>query len=665
MRRRLSTHIFRYGAGLLCALLPLLLSAQTFKGDNAAAAREAYDLAAEALMEGQLQRGLRQLRRSIAFDTTFIPAYRVLGQAEALDDNYVDAVNALREVIRRDSNFSRLMYFELGDIYYKMGRPQLALHYMRKFRDLQERPLIEFGLGGEQERADELEVLERLEHRIQAARITMDSAQFINITELHNLGPPINSVFNDYFPFFDNNRLGLLFTRQNERGDEDLLRGRRRSPTASWTVSRAGSINTRTPEGMSTLVRDGERIYFTLCGRDSETEIVGGCDIFRGWYQEDRVQEIESLGPGVNSESWDSQAAISCDGRKLFFASIRPGGQGGSDIWYCELQNDGSWSAPQNLGPGVNTPEDEEAPFLSNDGRTLFFASTGHLNLGDQDIFMSWWDEDEDRWTTAINLGPPINSAHRELGFHLAADGRTGYFASDRPGGLGGLDIFSFTLSEELSGEPITFLSAYVLDSITGMPLADQRVQVGDGSVFRTNMDGRFFICYPANEDIDLGLEVPEYHPYRKRFAVPLWDNTHPYRLDLLLQPVTSPPPPPPPPDTVRRSRRLKAITYSVLFRFDEAILTDLQRENLELFLQRIDPAELQEVSITGYSDDIGESQYNVELSEERARAVGTFLRAKGITTNQVSIRGAGSILGGQRELNRRVELKIKYFEEQ
>ena len=665
MRTVLSTNIMRKSTGLLFWLLPLVLSAQTYTGNNTGAAQEAYDLAAEALMDGQLNRGIRQLRRSIQFDSTYIPAYRVLGQAEALADNYVGAANALLEVMQRDSNFSRLMYYELGDVYYKMGRPRLALYYMRKFRDLQERPLIDFGLGGELERADELEVLERLENRIQAARITMDSAQFINVTQLHNLNSPINSVFNDYFPFFDNNSLGVLFTRQNERGDEDLLRGRRRSPTSSWSVSRAGSINTRTPEGMSTLVRDGERIYFTLCGRDAETETVGGCDIFRAWYQDDRVKEIESLGPGVNSESWDSQAAISCDGRQLFFASIRPGGLGGSDIWYCDLQNDGSWSSPKNLGPGVNTLEDEEAPFLSNDGRTLFFASTGHLSLGDQDIFMSWWDDDEDRWTTAINLGPPINSAHRELGFHLAADGRTGYFASDRPGGLGGLDIYSFTLSEELSGEPITFLSAYVLDSITGEPLTDQLVEVGDGSVFRTNMNGRFFICYPSNHDIDLHVTVPDYFPYRKRFAVPSWDNTYPYRLDLLLQPVTAPPPPPPPPDTVRPRVRLVPRNHSVLFRFDEAILTDLQRENLELFLQQIDPAEVQEVTITGYSDDIGESQYNVELSEERARTVGTFLRSMGITTNQVSIRGVGSVSGGQRELNRRVDLRIELRQEQ
>ncbi|MEO0626579.1 MAG: OmpA family protein [Bacteroidota bacterium] len=643
---------------MIALVLPSGAQAQTYRGNNPSAAQEAFDLGVEALTQGKLNQGIRQLRRATVFDTNYVAAFRVLAQAEALDQNYPAAATAYLEVIRQDSSYSRLMYYELGDVYYKIGRPRLALHYLRKFRDLQDKPLITFGLPGEQERADELKALDELDNRIQAARITLDSAQFINLTELVNLGPPINSPFNDYFPFFDNNRLGVLFTRQNAQGDEDLLRGRRRSPESSWTVGRAGSINTRTPEGMSTLVRDGERIYFTLCGR--EVTATGGCDVFRGWYRDNGVEEIESLGDQINSDSWDSQAAISCDGRRLFFASFREGGLGGSDIYSSEMLPDGSWTSPQNLGPAVNTPGDEEAPFLSNDGRTLFFASTGHANLGDQDIFMSWWDDERQDWTIAINLGPPINSAHRELGFHLAADGKTGYFASNRPGGEGGLDIYEFSLSEELSGEPITFVSGYVLDSITGEPLVDQVVEVGDGSRFTTNIDGRFFICYLAEEDMGLGVSADGYRPYAKDFSIPIWNNTTPYRIDLLMQPLSEPPPPPPPPDTARTRVVILEREHRVLFRFDEAELTELQRENLRLFAEGIDPAEVQKVSITGYSDDIGESQYNVELSERRARTVGAFLRNLGISVDQVNIRGVGSISGGQRELNRRVDLVVE-----
>ncbi|MEM8584176.1 MAG: hypothetical protein AAGF87_07905, partial [Bacteroidota bacterium] len=244
---------------MIALVLPAATRAQTYRGNNTAAAQEAFDLATEALTAGKLKQGIRQLRRATVFDTNYVAAFRVLAQAESLDQNYPAAATAFLEVIRQDSTYSRLMYYELGDVYYKIGRPRLALHYLRKFQDLQDRPLITFGLPGEQERPDELKALDELDNRIQAARITLDSSQFINLTELVNLGSPINSPFNDYFPFFDNNSLGVLFTRQNAQGDEDLLRARRRSPEAPWNVARAGSINTRTPEGMSTLVRDGER----------------------------------------------------------------------------------------------------------------------------------------------------------------------------------------------------------------------------------------------------------------------------------------------------------------------------------------------------------------------------------------------------------------------
>ena len=166
----------------------------------------------------------------------------------------------------------------------------------------------------------------------------------------------------------------------------------------------------------------------------------------------------------ANSEKWESQASISCDGSLLFFASNRKGGLGGTDLWMSTRQADGSWSDPKNLGPKINTELDEEAPFITNDGKTLYFSSTGHLGMGEQDLFMSRLD-DKGNWMAAINLGEPINTASRELGFFLSADGKTGYFSSNRKGGMGGMDIYKFELSEYLYAEPITFVEGFVKDS--------------------------------------------------------------------------------------------------------------------------------------------------------------------------------------------------------
>ncbi|MEL6140159.1 MAG: OmpA family protein, partial [Bacteroidota bacterium] len=619
------------------------------------AARESYDIGAEALMKKDFNKAFRYFTRSTRFDTSYLEAYRLLGETESQRRNYVEAVSAYDYVLKRNPVFSRLLYYQLGDLYYKMGRADLALYYMKLFRDLQDRPFGEFGLRGERELAEERKVLAKLDNHIRAARITLDSTEFINVTKINNLGAPINSAKYDLFPYFSNDGRSVLFTRRDNSGDEDLIFGKRRDLEDNWNISKVGSFNTNKPEGMISLARDGERVYFTLC-RDEETS-QGGCDVYAGLLIDGKIQAIEPLDSYVNSATWDSQAGISCDGRKLFFASKRPGGVGGSDIWYCEMQEDGHWSQPKNVGIPVNTPEDEEAPFLSNDGQTLFFSSTGHLGLGDQDIFMSWWDDAQQRWTNAINLGPPVNSPHREIGFHLSPDNRTGYFASNRPGGMGELDIYSFILSEKLSGDPITYVSGYVLDSLTGEPIPDAVVPQNGGPTYRADSRGRFFICAGADEVLEFSAEVSGYEAYRNSFAVPRWDNLYPYRIDLLLTPIQeakAPPPPPPLPpraDTLKRPAQIITFNNTVLFKFNDATLVEFQQKNLKLFMKNFTQEEIRRIRITGYADDIGESDYNKRLSLARAQSVERFFREQGIKPDLVSVEGLGSITGGTREL--------------
>ncbi|MBK8653061.1 MAG: PD40 domain-containing protein [Haliscomenobacter sp.] len=251
-------------------------------------------------------------------------------------------------------------------------------------------------------------------------------------------------------------------------------------------------LNSAFNEGMSTLVRNGRHMYFTACNRP---EVRGPCDIWEADLEKEEIKRVAALEGNPNTDQWESQAAISCDGSTLFFASNRPEGQGGTDIWTSNKLPGGEWSNPVNLGPQINTPLDEEAPFISNDGTALYFSSTGHLGIGDQDIFVSFKDQ-HGNWTTPMNLGPKINTPHRELGFYLSADGKTGYFASDRPGG-GGMDIYRVELYEELYSQPITYTEFQVRNSRTGEPIATRVAFGDDRQPLHTDSSGRFFCACP------------------------------------------------------------------------------------------------------------------------------------------------------------------------
>jgi hypothetical protein len=129
------------------------------------------------------------------------------------------------------------------------------------------------------------------------------------------------------------------------------------------------------------------------------------------------------------------------DGDVLIFSSDRPGGMGGKDLYRVRRLPNGEWSLPRNLGPTINTSHDEDAPFLSADGQTLYFASNGHLTMGGYDLFRSEVIE-PDVWSTPSNLGYPLNTVEDDIYLTLDASGTEGYFSSARLGGFGGMDLY-------------------------------------------------------------------------------------------------------------------------------------------------------------------------------------------------------------------------------
>ena len=180
------------------------------------------------------------------------------------------------------------------------------------------------------------------------------------------------------------------------------------------------------------------------------------------------------LKGNVNTNSWESQPCVSADGRELFFVSRR---NGNADIYRCLRNADGTWCEPQNLGEPVNTKGTEMAPFLHPDGKTLYFSSDKHIGMGGFDLFMSRRGGDG-QWQEPVNLGFPINTSGDEINFFVAADGKTAFISSQREGGQGGYDIYTFELPEEIRSDSANYLSNVdVVELSAGDALVLQNIQ--------------------------------------------------------------------------------------------------------------------------------------------------------------------------------------------
>jgi len=624
-----------------------------------------YRSGEKALLERDYKKAIRAFEKAIRVQSNLSPAHRGIGACYTLLNQYEKALHHYEKTLELDSMFSRALYYQIGEVHYKLGQHERALEYFNKFRQLQELPADKFGLNGKEERAIEEEYLAKLESTIRGVHISRDSSQFTNISNIVNLGKRINSAADEYFPFLTNDQSLIFYTRRKGVGhDENLYYSRYEN--GDWkSGSQVSKFNTSENEGMSTLVRDGKHMFFTACNREG---VYGTCDIWEAIVEGEKITKVSSLEGYSNSGAWESQAAISCDGRTLFFASNREGGMGGTDLWYSQRQADGKWSDPVNLGPRINTADDEESPFISNDGQTLYFTSTGHLGLGGQDIFMSRKTLNG-HWSTPINLGPPVNTPHRELGFFLSADGKTGYFASDRPGGQGGMDIYKFQLSEQLHSDPITFVEGFVRDSVRQMNLLST-VEFEKRGGIRTDENGRFFLCIPAGDTLHVSVKLPDYRPYENTFIIPRWDNRQFYTIELLLDPIlqltkrgaaeeAAP--------VMSKPKKMvkKQYNCTLFFTFDSYKLDMEQMNRLDEFMQRFENKEIQNVSIIGYSDDIGADAYNLKLSEKRAKHIALFMREYGVIVNKIYMEGRGEIKDDSpKGKNRKVDIRVVSLEE-
>ena len=275
--------------------------------------------------------------------------------------------------------------------------------------------------------------------------------QFPVNSKIENLGPLINTEFAEYAPIVTPEEESVIFTYRGKESMGGLVNGLNKpDPNGDYNEdiliskkvngvwqkpTQLSELNTVGNDAAIALSPDGKELFLFKAEGDNG-------DIYVSKRENGKYGAATKLTGEVNSNFWEGSLSISTDQKKLFFASNRPGGLGGKDLYVATKNADGSWGNVKNLGDKINTKYDEEAPFISPDSRVLIFSSEGHNSIGDFDLFISDWNAGDSSWQAPKNLGYPINTTDDDLFYYLSPDGKRGYFSSARNGGTGDQDLY-------------------------------------------------------------------------------------------------------------------------------------------------------------------------------------------------------------------------------
>lgn len=270
--------------------------------------------------------------------------------------------------------------------------------------------------------------------------------------QITNLGDSINSEYPEYSPVLSADERMLVYTTRRPKAnadkdfsgfyDEDVVVSYK-DDMGKWTkpVSLSPNINSNGMEASINLSPDGQTLilFKGISERDG--------NVYYSTWDGSNWSSLQEFGSDVNSKYWESHACLNAEGNVLFFASDRPGGYGGKDIYRCVKLPNGKWSKALNLGKTINTAYDEDGAFIHPDGKTFFFASKGHKTIGGYDIMFATIDE-ENKFTDITNMGYPINTPEDDVFYVTSPDGKRAYFSSDKDGGYGEKDIYMISIPD-------------------------------------------------------------------------------------------------------------------------------------------------------------------------------------------------------------------------
>ncbi len=454
----------------------------------------------------------------------------------------------------------------------------------------------------------------------------------------------------------------------NSRDFLDLYKVNADSASTDNVMKLEGEINTRLHESTSVITKDGNTMYFTRNNFMDGKKYKDGEGITRlKIYSAEKVNgewtNITELP--FNSDSYSvAHPALSPDGKRLYFVSDMPGSLGQSDIFMTNIIGDGTYGPIVNLGKNINTMARETFPFITSDG-VLYFSSDGHFGLGGLDVFatkIAFDDYDQ----PVVNVGKPINGPSDDFAFIFDPERKTGYFSSNREGGMGDDDIYSFVENEPLVLDCIQDVSGTVRDRISNEVLAGATVKVIDEenneiSSTITDSNGNYFLQLDCSKGNFVRASRDGYVPAEEYLGK---SNGKPRIIDFYLER-----------DLVTGGfgdDLAKLLQLSTIY-------FDLNKYNIrpdaEIEIQKVIVAMEKypslKIKVNSHTDSRGDDAYNLWLSQKRAESTVKYMISKGIAKDRLQGEGFGETrlvnecMNGvrcseeQHQLNRRSEFII------
>lgn len=618
-----------------------------YSGSTSKKADKRFQEARRCFETGDLNCSEQALRKAIKADADFIEAYQMMAQI-CFDQGRMDeAISWYSTTLEIDPEGNPEGYRLLAGLVLYTGDYGRSLELIERYLNI---------LPAEAKNRGEAEVLK------QKCIFAMEAMKNPVPFEPVNLGEAVNSEYSEYWPSLSVDEKILMFTvmlpgAAPSGGDklyvhEDFFFSLQSE--GSWTprVNAGVPLNSPDNEGAQSMTADGSMLWFTACNRRDGQ---GLCDLYFSTLEKGQWSVPTNAGPPLNSRYSEKHPAISADGRRLFFASNRPGGSGSYDLWMSEKKGE-EWSLPVNLGASLNTPGLEQSPFIHPDQQSLYFSSNGWPGMGQGDLYLSRLDH-EKHWSEPENLGYPINTHHDEIGLTVNASGNRAYFASDRGEGTD-TDIYSFEMPEKLRPVPVSYMSGRVYDShnMKGLKAVMQLIDLKSGeAVMELEShpgEGSYLISLPTDRDYALNVSAQGYLFYSEHFAFQgLHSQSEPQLRDVPLE---------------RVDVGSVVILHNVFYATGSAELEPESRAELNRVRDFLTDNPSIGVEISGHTDNTGSPEHNQDLSERRAKSVVDYLRELGISEHRMQAEGYGEAQPVDennsekgRARNRRTELKI------